>query len=119
MFINLTNHPFERWEQSQKAAAMEYGEIREYAFPNVPPEYTTQEVRKLADAIATEIAALKPSAVLCQGEMTLTYELVRLFKQKDIKVFASCSERNTIERINESGHAVKVSEFCFVQFREY
>lgn len=34
MFINLTNHPSDKWSKEQLEAARKYGEVVELVFPN-------------------------------------------------------------------------------------
>ncbi len=48
-FINFSNHPFESWGEEQKKAAEAYGTLVEIPFPNIPPEWSTEEVNALAD----------------------------------------------------------------------
>ena len=56
---------------------------------------------------------------MCQGEMTLTYQLVKLFKEKELTVLAACSERKISETILPDGTYQKKAVFQFVKFREY
>ncbi len=116
MFINLSNHPSEGWSEEQLAAAHEYGEIVDIHFPNIEPSFTSSMVNSLADATIDTITALgKDIVVHIMGEMTFTYAVVSRLKAMHIKCVASTTERNTI--ITPDGK--KVSEFKFVQFREY
>jgi len=48
------------------------------------------------------------------GEMTLTYCIVRMLKEKGIRCIASTSERKAL-----SENGLRLSEFSFVRFREY
>lgn len=115
-FINLSNHPSEGWSQEQLAAAREYGEIIDIHFPNVGPEYTKDMVYNLAGATVDTITALiKNPVVHVMGEMTFTYAVVSRLKALGITCLASTTERNTV--IMPDGK--KVSEFKFIQFREY
>ncbi len=119
MFINHTNHPAEHWSEAQRRAAEAYGEIRDMPFPSVAPDLSADEVRRLAEAQAAELIAMAPAAVLCQGEFTYTYHMVRCLQQAGVLVLAACSERVSRETVDEQGASHRVSEFRFVQFRSY
>lgn len=116
MFINLTNHPSENWSEEQLAAAHKYGEIVDIHFPNIEPSFTSSMVNSLADDTVSTITALgKDIVVHIMGEMTFTFAVVSRLKTMNIKCVASTTERNTV--ITPDGK--KISEFKFVQFREY
>ena len=116
MFINLTNHPSEGWGEEQLAAAHEYGEIVDVHFPNIEPDFTSSMVNSLADITVDNITAMgKDVVVNVMGEMTYTYAVVSRLKSLGITCLASTTERNTITMPDGK----KVSEFKFVQFREY
>lgn len=118
MFINLTNHPSALWDENQLAAARQYGEIEDLSFPDVLPTATAAEVQQLADhytSLIIEMAGSKPAVVHVMGEMTFTTAVVSRLKAEGIKCVASTTERNTITMPDGK----KVSEFRFVQFREY
>ena len=76
-------------------------------------------VAAMAAAAADEIAAMKPEAVMCQGEFTLSFALINALKLREIPVMAACSERRTTETYQADGSMKKTSEFCFVRFRKY
>ena len=120
MFINFSNHPFARWSEEQKAAAVAMGgEVVDMAFPAVPSTATTAEVEAMADKAVADIAAMKPAAVLCQGEMTLAFAVVTRLKELGIPVVAACSDRKTVERQLPDGTSEKTAVFQFAQFRAY
>lgn len=114
LFINFTNHAHEKWGKKQMDAAEKYGKVVSIPFPSVPSEYTEQDIKCLAERSVTEILKYEPAAVLCQGEFTLTYHVVKLLKEYGIRVMAACSDRIVIEK-----NGMKLSKFDFVQFREY
>lgn len=117
MFINLTNHPFELWDEKQQEEARKYGEVEDLTFPVVLPEASSDEVQKLAETYAAFIAkkaACEPVVVHVMGEMTFTYAIVSQLKAMNITCLASTTERNTVMIDGK-----KVSEFKFVRFREY
>lgn len=113
-FINFTNHKSEAWEQKQIDAAREYGEIMDIPFPNVDPQCSEQEIKEIGEQCCREILWHNPEAVLCQGEFTLTVEIVQRLKSAGVRVLAACSERVVTER-----EGIKTSVFRFVRFREY
>ncbi len=127
MFINLSNHPSDRWSPAQRDAATTLGggKIVDLQFPNVPPMATTEEVKRMANDIVDKIDEMiddrSLSAVLVQGEMTLTFSIVyRLSARFDgLNVVSACTERKSIEKVQDDGATVKQSVFEFVQFREY
>lgn len=116
MFINLTNHPSSGWSQEQLNAAKEYGEIIDLSFPIIEPFYTKAEVDELADITIEGIADLDSNPVVhVMGEMTFTYAIVVRLKARGISCVASTTER--LVKMMPDGK--KISEFKFVQFREY
>jgi hypothetical protein len=119
MFLNFTNHPSSQWCEAQLAAAREYGPVRDMTFPVVPPEWDIGRVCAYADGLFAQICALRPAAVLCQGEMTLTYQLVKRLCAAGIPVLCACSQRVTEEKPLPNGATQKVSRFVFCGFRRY
>ena len=119
IFVNHTNHPSERWSAEQISAAQVYGEILDIPFPAVDAEATPAQVAALVEENLEKILALKPAAVLCQGELNYTFVLVERLKSFGVKVVAATSERATVDEILPDGSTRKVSTFRFVQFREY
>lgn len=118
MFINFTNHPSRLWGEKQLAAAGEFGEIIDVAFPVVEPFASAEEVHSIALEYAEKIMGMGPDFVLCQGEFCLAYNVISALKAEGIKVGAACSERNVIEKAGPDG-TEKTAIFNFIQFREY
>lgn len=114
-FVNFTNHPVSTWDDSQLAAAKNYGEIAELPFPVVKSDADEMEISVLADEITKKIMDLNPAAVLCQGEFTLAYAVINRLKNRGVKVVAACSDR--MVETNDEGK--KVVTFHFERFREY
>jgi hypothetical protein len=113
MFVNFTNHPSAVWAEAQLKAAALYGEITDIAFPVVNPKRDEAYITALAEDYAAKIYAYRPAAVLCQGEMTLTFAVAGILMHKyGLTVLAACSERS----VSKGNKAV---EFKFVRFREY
>ncbi len=133
MLVNFTNHPSSAWPAEEMTAAIaQYGQVQDYMFPNVEPRAGTEDVRSIAKTCVKEIMAILSQdnkedpygyAVLCQGEFTLAYAVSSTLMREQInrvpvKVLAATTERKVIEKI-EDGVIKKISEFRFVQFREY
>lgn len=119
IFINHTNHPKEHWSAEQISAAKVYGEILDMAFPAISATATAQEIRELVKRNLKKILELKPAVVLCQGEFNYTFAMVEELKKLGIKVVAATSERVVAEEILSDDSTQKISNFRFVQFREY
>ncbi len=119
MFINLSNHPMNLWSEEQKSAALKYGEIIDMKFPDIPADYTEQEIDRLSDKYLDDIMKLNPNRVMCQGEFSFVYCLVSKLKKAGIKVVAACSKRDVEDVKNEDGVSKKQVIFRFVRFREY
>ncbi|SEH22433.1 hypothetical protein [Selenomonas sp. KH1T6] len=118
VFINHSNHPSANWSQERKEAALAYGGIMDMPFPELQADYSEQKINEVVQKYHSEIMAMSPAAVLCQGEFTYTYGLVRLLKEHGITVLAACSERLSREEW-QGDVSRKVSYFKFVKFREY
>ena len=114
IFINFTNHPSAAWQKKQTEAAEKYGEIKDIPFPSVPSKASEEEVSKMAKDYVERILLENLNAVLCQGEFTLAYQVIKLLKDKGIIVVAACSERKVTEENNR-----KIVEFQFEGFRKY
>jgi hypothetical protein len=117
MFINFTNHPSENWSEKQLTAARRYGEIVDLSFPIIEPTFTKEDILLLVKESSDVILGIKDddTVVHVMGEMTFTYNLVNALKELGITCLASTTERNTV--MTPDGK--KISEFKFVQFREY
>jgi len=117
MLINFSNHPFDQWGEKQLKAAMAYGEVKDVPFPAVAPEMSAAEVNKLADDyVDMLLKRFGTSATIhVMGEMTFTYAVVSRLKALGIRCLASTTEWNA--QMTDVGQ--KLSEFRFVQFREY
>ena len=113
-FINFSNHPLKNWCDKQIEEANTYGEVIDMEFPAVDADRNEEEIALLADRCVDEIMKYEPAVVMCQGEFTLSYAIINRLKNKNIKVVAACSQRQTKEIGNK-----KISEFNFVRFREY
>lgn len=116
MFINLTNHPSSGWSEEQLSAAKKYGEVVDISFPNIEPYFTSKDINELADEAVEGVKLLDAHPVVhVMGEMTFTYAVVSRLKVLGITCVASTTER--LVKMMPDGK--KISEFKFVQFREY
>lgn len=114
MFVNFTNHPSAIWGKKQYDEARIYGEIVDVPFPEVDPTADEDYITSLADTCMKEILKHHPTAVLCQGEFCLAYQVIGRCKTLGIPVLAACSER-CVEEIGNQ----KTVTFSFVRFRRY
>lgn len=121
MLINLSNHPFEEWdEKHQQAAFKEFGIVEDFAFPDVDPNSTTDEVCQLAVEYLSECMTKlettdgKPDAIHISGEPCFLFKFVTLAKAQGILCVCSTTRRLVTNEGN-----VKTSVFQFVKFRNY
>ena len=120
MLLNLTNHPYENWQDEQKQEALRRWErVEDCPFPVVSPEWDTEQVSAFASETVRKTMAMKPDAVLCQGEMCLTFSMIADFQRQGVPVFAATSERVSMEVNQPDGSIRKQAVFRFVRFREY
>ena len=117
MFINLTNHPSEKWSDEQMKAAHDYGEVLDMSFPIIEPNFTREDVLHLVKVFVEKIEGIKDdnTVVHVMGEMTFTHNLVNALKGMGIPCLASTTERD----VTTTRDGKKISEFKFVQFRNY
>lgn len=115
MLLNLSNHPSSAWLDNQKQTALDqYEEIIDWAFPQINPNWSADEIDQLAEEYEEKIKTINPVAVHIMGEMTFCYNLINRLKQNGIACIASTTNRKTTEK-----NGVKNSIFEFVRFRKY
>ena len=127
MLINFSNHPYDKWTEGQKKAAKIYGSVIDLPFPAVPADADEEEIRLLAEESVNKITSLlndskeekEESAVMVQGETTLTYSVVTRLLKRNIKAISACSERRMESHADEKGNITKTISFQFERFREY
>lgn len=119
LFINLTNHPSEKWSEHQRSAAEMYGNILDMPFPDISPMADALETDRIAEELVESIIDRSPNAVLCQGEMTVCFRVVNKLKAAGITVLCATTERRVIMEETECGQSIKKTVFSFVRFREY
>jgi len=115
MLLNLSNHPSTLWPDNQLKKALQiYNSVKDLPFPQVSPEFNSDELKELVQDYEFKISKANPTAVHIMGELTFTHRLVNKLKAIGIPCIASTTERKvTIE------NNIKTSQFQFVQFREY
>lgn len=109
MFINYSNHPSENWNEKQLTEAKKWGEVLDLPFLQVSADMSSTEVVKLAEEEVQKMMEFKPSAVLCQGEFTLSFSVIKRLQLRGVKVFAACSKRVVLKEANEDGKMKKES----------
>lgn len=120
MLINLTNHPVAGWSEEQRSEALRLWEtVEDCPFPSVGAQWDDSRMKQCAESIAAAVTEKQPDAVLCQGEMTMTFLLVALLQKQGIPVYAATSERRAQEELLPDGSIRKSVVFCFVMFRKY
>lgn len=125
MLLNLSNHPLVKWEASQIEAASPYGEVRDLAFPFVPPDATTDAVVGLVKEYVKTVLQIfdleehhhpnAVNAVHVMGEYTFVFHFVTEMKVRGIQCLCSTSERI----VTDNSNGTKTTKFNFIRFREY
>lgn len=120
MFLNLSNHPSPQWPEAEIAAAKALGgDLMDMTFPEVPPEAGPEEVRHMGSGLIQKIAALRPDAILIQGEFTLAFFLVSALQASGFACYAATTRRISQMELLPDGSKRRISVFAFVQFRRY
>ena len=118
-FFNISNHPSVNWNETQKASALLLAsEIKDIAFPNVPPLHSTSQIFEIAHDIVAQIkkeVGAEQCVAMVQGEATLVFITVLLLQQQGVHCYAATTERVVAENADGS----KTSTYAFCQFREY
>lgn len=121
MLINLSNHPFEKWEEKhQQAAFGQFGIVEDFDFPDVDPNANTDAVSQLAaEYLSACITKLETTdgnsdAIHISGEPCFLFQFVTLAKAHGIPCVCS-----TTQRLVTNDGNIKTSIFQFIQFRNY
>jgi hypothetical protein len=117
MFVNISNHPTNKWGEKQLEAAKVFGDVRDINFPNVPATATSEEVVAMAEKTITGTGINAGDVVMCQGEFSLTYAVTSRLLARGVKVVVACSERS-VQEVIKDGVSVKTAVFEFVKFRQ-
>lgn len=118
MLLNISNHPKSEWSNEQVAEAERlFGSIVDYPFPQIPPEWDSNDVDLLATQTFKEITSkysLEDLTVHIMGEMTFCFALIKKLQKIGVRCIASTTQRTTTTQNN-----VIIKQFSFVRFREY
>lgn len=121
MLINLTNHPFEKWDEKQKETALsQFGIVEDILFPEIDPLTNTKAVEELAKKyVSTCFIKMantidSKNAVHISGEPCFLFQFVTLAKGHGILCICSTTKRIVTNKDN-----IKTSVFQFQQFRNY
>ncbi len=119
MFINLSNHPSNAWDENQRDAAKKYGECVDLPFPEIDPTWNEEKIEELANAYCDKVLHMADTydqiTVHLMGELTFCFSLLKKLQHRGIRCVASCAKRN----VEEEDTGVKRSVFSFENFREY
>ena len=55
MFINISNHPSDKWSEEMIEAAQQYGQVIDIAFPNVGANWDETKVSEVATKFMEQI----------------------------------------------------------------
>ena len=119
MFINISNHPLEKWKGKQLEEAQKYGKLHEIPFPYIEPEWDSEKLSLLAIEYVEKVRVLLPvpnvrSAIHLVGEPVFVFKLTRLLLAEGYSVVASTTHR----RVEVNGDE-KTVFFDFIRFRSY
>lgn len=117
-FINISNHPSDKWDEKQRNAALEYGSIVDIPFPEIDTNDSTEKLALLADEYLGKIKAIASpySAVVhLMGEQTFCFSLLTRLQKAGYRCVASTTKRI----VQEIGNNERCVVFSFEKFREY
>lgn len=119
MFVNLSNHPSNKWNDEQLDAAVKLaGKVVDYPFPDVSPMWSVEKIRQVAVEIVSDILFKydrENLVVHVAGEFTLCFAIVSYLQSRGVRCVASC----TFRQVEDKADGSKLSVFKFIQFREY
>lgn len=123
MLLNISNHPWKKWSDSQKDAAHQhFGMVEDLIFPDIDPGLALEDVKEIAADYLNFIHKKKETAegesnfaVLLAGEYTLVFQLLLLLREDGIPAYTATSKRD----VSYKPDGVKIINFEFVSFRRY
>ncbi len=122
MLLNLSNHPSDKWHESQMNSAVNlFGSVKDVPFPLIDPFCSENDIILLADEFTERVLNILAehtednNAVHIMGELTFCFATISKLITNGIKCVASTTGRKAI--INPDGS--KTTRFEFVKFREY
>lgn len=119
MFVNLSNHSSEYWNDNQIAAAKRYGKIVDIQFPVIDASGDENYINDLVAEWYNRIIELAADGeeelvVHIMGESCFTYLLVSRLLSANIRCVASTTNRDVVYNDGK-----KEVIFDFIRFREY
>ena len=118
VFINLSNHPYSQWSDSQRDAAKQYGKCIDMPFPQIDPTADGREIDAIAKQHIADIMKYAANGIVTvhiMGEMCFTYRMIKQLHALGIKCVCSTSYR----LVRDEGNGKRYVEFHFTQFRDY
>lgn len=121
-FVNISSHSVKEWTSGQKEAAESLGTIVELPaelqrqFSQVTPE---TNIPKLAEEITEFCQYENAKVAMVQGEMRLTFSIIKRLQTAGVKCLAATTVRETVEVKKADGSIEKKSVFKFTGFGEY
>ena len=118
ILVNLSNHPNSEWQEEQRKAAEQYGDITDMPFPQIAPDADDKQMNELVKQYIEQIKPYTSThkvTVHIMGEMCFTYRLVRQLSKKGIKCICS----TTFRIVRDEGNGKRYVEFHFKKFRDY
>lgn len=118
ILLNLSNHPYEKWNDNQKEAARIYGPCTDIPFPPIKADADEKYIQTLVQQYFKQIIDYSSRYVVTvhiMGEMTFTYNLINKLKKNGIRCIASTAHREVYE-IDDTRKQV---DFKFIRFRQY
>lgn len=123
LLLNISNHPFKTWQNSQREAAFDLvPEVVDTFFPRIEINYSSKKINKIIKKLTVDILKflddekikVEETYIYCIGDYLTTYRLVVAFKSIGFKVIVPRSERC---RSRATGFKRRAFKFRF--FEEY
>ena len=136
-FINISNHPADRWSEEQLQAAGGLENVRTISFPQVDPTTNEEGIARLTKLMVERVYEalswprpevengilhawfLEGITILVQGEARLQTSLVMALKSLHADVVCATSVRDVVETTNPDGTTAKQVTFKFAGFQRY
>ena len=118
LLLNLSNHPYSEWLDSQRQAAEAFGPCQDLPFPKVGPDADEAQMATLVDQYTKQVMTYAKNhqvTVHLMGEMCFTYRMVKRLTSLGIRCICSTSYR----MVRAEGCGKRYVEFHFNQFRDY
>lgn len=117
IFINLTNHPSPKWLGEQKSEAEKFGEIMDWNFPPINPQWDKADIDNLADKYANNIIQMLNNGteitLHLMGETSFVVALYKRLMFFPLRIVVSTTERIVCEK-----NGSKEAMFKFCKFRQ-